>query len=394
MSPIKDLNLIYEAVNPQDTFSAGDTVIGTVTFNLTKETKVKSLIVKLKGDANVHWTEGSGDDESSYSANKRYFKHKEYLVGEHSRGTVLPQGDHCFAFELKFPQGDFPSSFKGEYGKIVYILEAKMSRSWRMPSNVQKELKYVSKCFSLPGQVACPQSGSVNKDVGVFSKERVQMSATVDKNICSPGDTLSFVAKISNSSSKTMRAKFNLLQTTVYRASGSTTSSEKSLCKMVGDNIPVNSEETVSCQLKVPVDAIYTLHNCEILSVDYCVKVYLDISFATDPEVIFPLNIVPSGFANLHPGQAMGPYPAGAVGAPSYSDFPPPAFPTGPYPMPAGPGAYGYPAPNPTQQLNPTSGYNQWPQQPAPYGYPNAAFPPVPYQAPTAPPMFQQGEHK
>ncbi|XP_051278698.1 arrestin domain-containing protein 2, partial [Dicentrarchus labrax] len=322
----------------------------------------------------------------------KYFKHKEYLVGENAKGTVLPQGAHSFTFELKFPQGDFPSSFKGEYGKIVYILEAKMSRSWRMASNAQKELKFVSKSFSLPGQVACPQSGSVDKNVGVFSKEKVRMSATIDKNICSPGDTLFVVATISNSSSKTMRAKFNLLQTAVYRASGSTTSSEISLCKMAGDNIPLNSEETVSCQLKVPDDAIYTLHNCEILSVDYCVKVYLDISFAIDPEVVFPLNIVPSGFANLHPGQAMGPYPAGAVGAPSYSDFPPPAFPTGPYPMPTGPGTYGYPAPNPTQHLNPTSGYNQWPQQPAPYGYPNAAFPPVPYQAPTAPPMFQQGE--
>lgn len=116
---------------------------------------------------------------------------------------------------------------------------------------------------------------------------------------------------------------------------------------------------------------------------------YLDISFTIDPEVRFPLVIVPR-FAILQSGEAVGPYPAGAAGAPSYSDFPPPAFPVGP---PA-PGAYGYPAPDPTQLVN-TSGYNnQWPQQATPYGFSAAAFPPSlgQHQAPYAPPLFQQGE--
>lgn len=86
MSPIKDFSLTYEALNEEDTFSDGDTVTGTVAFALTKETKVKSLFVKVKGDANVHWTEGSGDDERSYSAHRRYFKLKEYLVAEKDKG--------------------------------------------------------------------------------------------------------------------------------------------------------------------------------------------------------------------------------------------------------------------------------------------------------------------
>lgn len=118
----------------------------------------------------------------------------------------------------------------------------------------------------------------------------------------------------------------------------------------------------------------------------------MDISFAIDPEVVFPLVIVPSSFAALQPGEAVGPYPAGAVGGPSYSDFPPPAFPVGPYPVPAA--AYGNPAPDPTQHANITSGYNnQWPQQAAPYGFPTAALlsSSVQHQAPTAPHLFQQG---
>lgn len=121
---------------------------------------------------------------------------------------------------------------------------------------------------------------------------------------------------------------------------------------------------------------------------------YLDISFAIDPEVRFPLVIVPYRFATLQSGEAVGPYPAGAVGAPSYSDFPPPAFPAGPYPVPAAPGAYGYPAPDPTQHANTSDFNNQWPQQVTPYSFSAAAFPPslVQHQAPTAPPLFQQVE--
>uniref|UniRef100_A0A8C9XB76 Arrestin domain-containing protein 3-like n=1 Tax=Sander lucioperca TaxID=283035 RepID=A0A8C9XB76_SANLU len=301
-------------------------------------------------------------------------------------GTVLPQGVHCFKFRFKIPQGDMPSSFKGIHGKIVYMLEAKVSRGWLSYSRLQTELNFVSKSLSHLGQVMCPQSGSVAKKIGVFSKGQVQLSATVNTKVCSPGDTLSVVAKICNSSSKKVKPKFSLQQKTVYRASGSTNSSDQTLCKIVGETIALNSEKTVSCQLKIPADAMPTLHHCEIISVDHYLKVYLDISFAIDPQVVFPLVIVPSSFARPYP---VGPYSAGA---PSYSDFPPPAFPIGPYPVPAGSGAYGYPAPDPTQNGTISGCNNQWPQQAPPCGFSTAASSIMQQQAPTAPPLVQQGE--
>ncbi|XP_068461104.1 arrestin domain-containing protein 3-like [Clinocottus analis] len=376
MSPIKDFNLVYEALNKEDTVSQGDTIAGTVTFTLKKETKVKKLVVKVKGDARVHWTEGSGDGRRSYNAHRRYFKLKESLVAEDEKGTVLPKGDHHFKFRFTIPQGDMPSSFKGLHGKIVYMLEAKMSRSWRLPSGVQKDLNFVSKSLH-PIQIM-QQVGSVDKMMSGSSKGQVQMSATVNTNVCSPGGTVSAVAKICNSSSKQMKPKFSLHQKIVYHANASTNISDLSLWKMVGETIEPNSEETVSCQFNVPVDAIHTLHNCEIISVDHYLKVYLDISFAIDPKVVFPLVIVPSGAAALQPGEAAGPYPAGAFGAPSYSDFPPPAFPIGPYPVPAGSGAFGYPAP-PVPGGSGAFGYPAAPvpEGPGTFGYPAAPVPAV-----------------
>uniref|UniRef100_A0A3Q4GEY5 Arrestin C-terminal-like domain-containing protein n=1 Tax=Neolamprologus brichardi TaxID=32507 RepID=A0A3Q4GEY5_NEOBR len=259
-------------------------------------------------------------------------------------GTSLPQGAHTFKFRLKIPEGNMPSSFQGKHGKIVYVVEAKISRSWHLPSAVQKEIKFVSKAFLNTPQVMHPQSGTVSKNIGGLSQGRVQMSATTDRNVCTPGETISVVAKICNSSSKNTRPKFKLEQKTVFRCNESTKKWVMNLFKEVGETISPNSERTVSCQLKIPDDAISTIHNCEIISVEYYIKVlnnflvtshplrnktalflnmfsqfltvsqvYLDISFAVDPEVVFPLVIVPSRFAAIQPGEAVEPHPPGTT---------------------------------------------------------------------------------
>ena len=94
MSPIKDLQVLYEALNKEGTFSEGDTVAGTVSFTLTEETKVKGVVVKIKGEARVHWSEGTGDRRRTHSDHRRYFKDKKYLVEEDSHGEDFDLETH------------------------------------------------------------------------------------------------------------------------------------------------------------------------------------------------------------------------------------------------------------------------------------------------------------
>lgn len=89
------------------------------------------------------------------------------------------------------------------------------------------------------------------------------------------GDTLFITGTIGYSSSKDTKLKFSLHQKIVYRAYASTNISDLRLCKMVGDTIQGNSEETFSCQMKIPDDAVNTVQNCEIIFVEHYVKVLL-----------------------------------------------------------------------------------------------------------------------
>lgn len=89
MSPIKDFKLVYVAPNKENVFSGGDTVAGKVTFKLKDETKVKGVAVKVKGQARVHWTEGTGDRKRSHSDHRRYFKDKVVLVEEGKTGPLV-----------------------------------------------------------------------------------------------------------------------------------------------------------------------------------------------------------------------------------------------------------------------------------------------------------------
>lgn len=89
MSPIKDLKLVYEALGKYNTFSTGDTVAGTLSFTLKDDAKLKKVVVKLKGRARVHWSEGTGDRRRSHTETREYFNVKKYFVEENGKGKVV-----------------------------------------------------------------------------------------------------------------------------------------------------------------------------------------------------------------------------------------------------------------------------------------------------------------
>lgn len=224
-----------------------------------------------------------------------------------------------------------------------------------------------------------------------------------------------------------MTPKFSLTRDLVYRAVGDTKHEKSVILRLSENTIQPKTQEEVKCRMTVPRGQTHTIHNCDIISLEYYLKVrngvtklihtingsktlcankaviffpqvYLDISFSSDPEVKFPVAIIPNDLApsQFH-GHAMGPYPNSAVGAPSNSDFPPPAAAMGPYPASPHAGSYGYPRAQsypvpppvyPAQSAYVSGGYNNpVPQLPSPYGTPfsSSSSSSVLHPPPTAP---------
>lgn len=87
------------------------------------------------------------------------------------------------------------------------------------------------------------------------------------------GESVAVVVNISNQSSTKLKPKIKLQECKEYRAGSSVTASNQTLGKAVGDTINGDSEGTVTCQFPIPNGIIPTIRNCEILSVEYCLKV-------------------------------------------------------------------------------------------------------------------------
>ncbi|KAL1274751.1 hypothetical protein QQF64_027565 [Cirrhinus molitorella] len=369
---IKELSVHYDPINESNTFTSGDIVEGRVILEVTKEIKVDSFFVKLTGDAHVSWTEGSGDDERSYSDHERYFKLKQYFIQESSKrgeseknttlvtgetyGPVIKPGSHVFPFRFQLPQQNMPPSFNGFHGWVRYVLTVKLSRPWKTSSTASAELTFVLRNYGTNDHLLQPQSGTQDKKMKLFGSGKMSMAVTTDKTGYMQGETIRVFVDIDNASSRDVKLKYSLKQTQTFIAGGSTNRGHKDIVKETRDSIPSKQKSKFIVDMIVPRDLTVTIENCRIIKVQYELKVYLDVSFASDPEVRFPVVILPleqqcppwqgppGGFQPYPPPQpSMVPYPPG--------ELPPP--PAGLYPNlydPAvlpHPGAVGEVYPNP-----------------------------------------------
>lgn len=85
-SSLKSISLTYDAVNESNTFTGGDMVAGRVAVVLTKESKIKSLLVKARGEGKVQWME-SHDQNTLCKAKEKYLKLNDIIIsGQKGKG--------------------------------------------------------------------------------------------------------------------------------------------------------------------------------------------------------------------------------------------------------------------------------------------------------------------
>lgn len=79
---VKSFLVGYNPINSSNIFTSGDYITGKITLELAKECKIESLWVKMKGKAEVQWSENHGKTVVTYRDKMKYFSIKQFIIQE------------------------------------------------------------------------------------------------------------------------------------------------------------------------------------------------------------------------------------------------------------------------------------------------------------------------
>ncbi|XP_018608558.1 arrestin domain-containing protein 3-like [Scleropages formosus] len=308
---VKSISVSYNPVNKQNTFSNGDVLAGRVVVVIAKETKIKTLLVKVRGKAEVFWTEQQGYRIDIYDAKQKCLKLDKILLSpkKDEGDIVLAPGSHAYPFIFQLPQGRLPSSFTGEHGSIQYKVEAKLSRSWRIPSRAISPFMFLSKVDLSTHQLMLPQQGIITKTFKVFTSGNVTFKVNLDKSSFRQGETVKVRVEVSNGTSREITPKFCVTQKQNFFASGKRKLHKNTVLKAAGEPVPAKSEQTHVRMVSLPHDLSVSILNCDILKVEYKIRVYLDIPYAINPELKMPIVILPASYVSHSAAKTKQPGP-------------------------------------------------------------------------------------
>lgn len=312
---IKNLQIKYDAINSRNTFTNGDTINGQIILEVSKETKVQSLIFIAKGKASVRWTEHYGQNQTHvYWSDEKYYSVKHHMIRESRQdgSEVIGKGSHVFPFSFKIPDRKMPSSFQSSVGRVVHKLKAELHQSMKLTKQAKTHFMFVSKAdMDTPGLMV-PQHESKNKTLA-FGSGNVLMDVYAKKMGYKLGEQLLITIQINNASSRSVKPKFELYEKRSFFAMGQRKLETQTILKDKANVVEArSSKETVTKMITIPRELPPSILNCSILKVEYKLKVYLDIKYAVAPAVKLPIVILPEDTSRE--SDEIQPLPSGGFG--------------------------------------------------------------------------------
>ncbi|XP_029999421.1 arrestin domain-containing protein 3-like [Sphaeramia orbicularis] len=293
---IKNFSIEYDSINSRNIFTNGDTINGRIIVEVSKEIKVQSLVFIAKGRANVCWHEQHGQHvHVVYRSKENYYDVKQHILRETRQdGTeVIGRGRHVFPFSFKIPDRKMPSTFKASIGKIVHKIKAELKQSMRLTQKAKTHFTFVSKAdMDTPGLME-PQFGSKDKTVSAFGSGTIAIDFHTRRMGYYQGEAFEVTADIKNNSSRSVKPKFVLYEKKSFLAQGRRRLYTNTILKDKCDPVASGSHQTVKKVISIPPELPPSILNCAIIKLEYRLKLYLDIKMATDPEIKFPVVVLP-----------------------------------------------------------------------------------------------------
>ncbi|XP_060927118.1 arrestin domain-containing protein 3-like [Limanda limanda] len=290
---VKSFTVGINPISKSEVFTSGDPLTGQIYLEVAEDCKINSLVVKLKGKAEVLWTEHYGKTIVTYHNKEKYFSIKQSLFQEGPGATVGP-GYHVYPFIFQIPAQELPSSFKATHGKIVYTVEVVLSQPMKMDSKAKAQFTLMTKGNPHSEELLrIPQHSTIDKKMNLFTSGTVGMDVNIAQTSFRQGEGIKVVASIQNKSSRDIRPKYCLYRKYSYFAKKRRVET-KDILKEVGEPIPPMAGQTVTRIITIPAYTCASILNCSVIKAEYRLRVYLDVKYASDPEIKFPIIILPA----------------------------------------------------------------------------------------------------
>uniref|UniRef100_A0A4W5MBM0 Arrestin C-terminal-like domain-containing protein n=1 Tax=Hucho hucho TaxID=62062 RepID=A0A4W5MBM0_9TELE len=262
----KNFTIQFNAINPRVTFSSGDFMAGQISFDLSKETKLSSITLTLNGKAKVQWTTQGGGAV--------VFKLLFCFPPSAVPNTTLQPGTHVYPFTCQIPQGNFPSSFHGVHGSIIYSMKVEIHRPWHLAKEFETEFNFASHIDANQPHLLAPLAGSNTKTLCCLwcASGPISMTVCTERKGFVPGEMVKIICELSNGSSRTVTPHATLIQKQMFYTHNKCNRrlQMKNLASVDGQPVNPSSSEVYSdMMLPIPPNTTLTISNCPILELDY-----------------------------------------------------------------------------------------------------------------------------
>ncbi|XP_015251916.1 PREDICTED: arrestin domain-containing protein 1-like [Cyprinodon variegatus] len=270
-----------EFKDKKDLYVPGESISGTVTVKLNQPIQCKAVKVNCNGFCGIT----SKINDTAWTTEEQYFNN---TLSVSDKGT-LKQGEHKFPFKFLIP-ATAPTSFEGVYGKIIYRVRAFIDTP-RFSKDYSTEMPfYLLKILNLNElpDIWGPASSAVTQQFTymLVKTGTIILKAQTDMKGYTPGQIIKLSANISNQSTKTTgHIAANLMQRVTYETK-KPTYDLKSIVEVEGGAIKGGREVDWKEQIIIPALPQSSLAGCELIKIEYYVKVSLK-----SPEVTLTLPI-------------------------------------------------------------------------------------------------------
>ncbi|KAF6716805.1 Arrestin domain-containing protein 1 [Oryzias melastigma] len=262
-------------------YSPGESISGTVRAKLSQAIQCKAIKVNCNGFCGIT----SKENDTAWTVEEQYFNS---TVSVADKGT-LKEGEHVFPFKFLI-SATAPTSFEGTYGRIIYRVRAFIETP-RFSKDYTAEKPFY--LLSLLNLNEIPDVWGINSSevtqqfsYMLMKTGTIDLRAQTDMKGYTPNQVIQVKANVHNQSGKsTGNISASLVQRVTYEMK-KPIHDIKTIAQVEGGTVKGGKEMEWTERIIIPPLPQSSLAGCELIKIDYYVKVSLK-----SPEVALTLPI-------------------------------------------------------------------------------------------------------